>query len=204
LGTGRRPNVDQLGLAELGVELGPAGVVVDRGLRTRVRSIYACGDVTGRYLFTHSAASEGVQAVRDMFFPGRGRAPQLVPWCTFTDPQLAHAGLTIAEAKAGHRRVEVWRAPLSHSDRARADGAAVGEVVLITAQGRLVGAQILSPSAGEMIHELALAISQRLKLAAVYNLVHIYPTYSTEIARAAAAAGLQQARRLSWLIRRQG
>ena len=202
VGTGRRPNVDGLGLEEVGVEVGRAGIVVDRSLRTAVRSIYACGDVTGRYLFTHSAGYEAVQALRGMFFPGRGRAPELVPWCTFTDPQLAHAGLTVSEAQASHRKVEVWRSELIHSDRARADGATAGEVMLITAGRRLVGAHILAPSAGEMIHELALAISQKLKIDAVYNLVHIYPTYSTSVGKAAAEAGLQQARRLRWLVRR--
>ncbi|MGC8489352.1 MAG: dihydrolipoyl dehydrogenase family protein, partial [Clostridia bacterium] len=202
LGTGRRPNVDDLGLEAVGVEVGRAGIVVDRSLRTAVRSIYACGDVTGRYLFTHSAGYEAVQALRGMFFPGRGRAPALVPWCTFTDPQLAHAGLTVAEAQATQRKVEVWRSQLIHSDRARADSATAGEVMLITAGRRLVGAHILAPSAGEMIHELALAISQRLKIDAVYNLVHIYPTYSTSVGKAAAEAGLQQAHRLRWLVRR--
>ncbi len=175
---------------------------MDRSLRTAVKSIYACGDVTGRYLFTHSAGYEAVQALRGMFFPGRGRTPKLVPWCTFTDPQLAHAGLTVSEAKATQRKVEVWRSQLIHSDRARADSATDGEVVLITAGRRLVGAHILAPGAGETIHELALAISQRLKIDAVYNLVHIYPTYSTSVGKAAAEAGLQQARRLRWLVRR--
>ena len=202
VGTGRQPNVDGLGLEAPGVRVGRAGIAVDRGLRTSVRSIYACADVTGGYLFTHSAGHEAVQAVRGMFFPGQGRAPELVPWCTFTDPQLAHAGLTAAEATATMRRVAVWRSHLENSDRARADSAGGGEVVLVTAARRLVGAHILAPCAGEMIHELALAISQRLKIDAIYGLVHVYPTYSTSVGTAAAEAGLEQARRLRWLIRR--
>src|SRR5438552_14096573 len=95
---GRRPNVDGMGLEELGVEVGPKGVVVDERLRTNVKSIYAAGDVAGRYLFTHSAGYEAVRAIRDAFFPGKGKADELVPWCTFTDPELAHAGMTSEEA----------------------------------------------------------------------------------------------------------
>jgi pyruvate/2-oxoglutarate dehydrogenase complex dihydrolipoamide dehydrogenase (E3) component len=201
VGTGRSPNVNGLGLQEVGVEVSRAGIVVDRGLRTSVKSIYACGDVTGRYLFTHSAGYEAVQALRGMFFPGRGRAPKLVAWCTFTDPQLAHVGLTIAEAEAAHGSVRVYRSDMTHSDRARADSATEGRVVLITAKRKLVGAQILAPNAGEAIHELALAIAQGLKIDAIYNLVHIYPTYSTSVGRAAAQAGMEQVRRLRWLIR---
>ncbi|TMM15837.1 MAG: hypothetical protein E6G01_09400 [Actinobacteria bacterium] len=90
--TGRRPNVEGLGLEEVGVDLGPRGVEVDRRMRTNVSSIYAAGDVAGRFLFTHSAGYEAVRAVRDMFFPGKGTVTDFVPWCTFTDPELAHAG----------------------------------------------------------------------------------------------------------------
>ncbi|MGH9069631.1 MAG: dihydrolipoyl dehydrogenase family protein [Acidimicrobiales bacterium] len=203
VGTGRRPNLDGLGLENVGVEMRRAGIVVDRGLRTSVHSIYACGDATGRYLFTHSAGHEAVQALRGMFFPGQGRAPKLVPWCTFTDPQLAHVGLTVAEAEATHGKVCVYRSDMTHSDRARADSATEGRVLLITAKRRLVGAQILAPNAGEAIHELCLAISQGLKIEAIYNLVHIYPTYSTSVGQAAAQAGKEQVRRLQWLVRRR-
>ncbi|MCI3950347.1 MAG: pyridine nucleotide-disulfide oxidoreductase dimerization region, partial [Acidimicrobiales bacterium] len=118
---GRTPNIEGLGLEELGVEVGPRGVAVDDRMRTAVPSVYAAGDVVGRYLFTHSAAHEAVRAVRDMFFPGRGRVSDLVPWCTFTDPELAHVGATSVEAQEAHDgAAEVHRAQLAHSDRARA------------------------------------------------------------------------------------
>lgn len=201
---GRSPNVAGLGLEELGVEIGPGGVQVDGRMRTSVPSIYAAGDVAGRFLFTHSAAYEATIAVRNMFFPGSTRAPELVPWCTFTDPELAHAGMTAAEAaeRFGARRVRVRRTDLSRSDRARADGAAEGVILLVTARGRVVGAHVLGPAAGELIHELALLVRERRKLLDIGSLIHVYPTYSTSVSLLVAEAVYERARRFGWLVRR--
>jgi pyruvate/2-oxoglutarate dehydrogenase complex dihydrolipoamide dehydrogenase (E3) component len=201
---GRRPNVAGLGLDQVGVEVGPKGVVVDSRMRTSVPSVYAAGDLAGRYLFTHSAAYEGVRAVRDMFFPGKGTVTDFVPWCTFTDPELAHAGLTVAEAtdKWGDD-VKVWRMDLAHSDRARADGATDGAILIVTHNKVVVGAHILAPSAGEMIHELALAISRGLSFGDVASLIHVYPTLSTSIGQLAAEAAFEGAKRLRWLVRKE-
>jgi pyruvate/2-oxoglutarate dehydrogenase complex dihydrolipoamide dehydrogenase (E3) component len=205
VGAGRRPNVEGLGLEEVGVAVGPRGITVDERMRTTVPSIYAAGDLAGRFLFTHAAGYEGVRAVRDMFFPGRGTARALIPWCTFTDPELAHAGMTVAEARAAHGEdeVEVFRHDLTHSDRARADGATEGAIMIVTAQGRVVGAHILAPTAGEMIAELALAITQKLKLSQVASSIHVYPTLSIGISQLAAEAAFESAQRFHWLVRRQ-
>jgi pyruvate/2-oxoglutarate dehydrogenase complex dihydrolipoamide dehydrogenase (E3) component len=201
---GRRPNIEGLGLDEVGVKVGKRGVEVDERMRTSVPSVYACGDVAGRYLFTHSAGYEAVRAIRDAFYPGKGKVTDFVPWCTFTDPELAHAGLTVNEAKAKDGDdVEVYRLELSHSDRARADGAPEGAIILVTSKGKLVGAHILAPSAGEMIHELALAINEGLRLAEVASLIHVYPTLSTSIGQLAAEAAFEGARRLRWLVRKE-
>jgi len=201
---GRRPNVEGLGLEEVGVKVGKRGVEIDERMRTSVPSIYASGDVAGRYLFTHSAGYEAVRAVRDAFFPGKGKVTDFVPWCTFTDPELAHAGLTVAEAEQKHGDdAEVYRLDLSHSDRARADNAADGAIVLATVKGRLVGAHILAPNAGEMIHELALAINEGMKLSEVASLIHVYPTLSTSIGQLAAEAAFEGAKRLRWLVRKE-
>lgn len=199
--TGRRPNVDGLGLAEAGVEVGPRGVVVDDRMRTTVPSVYAAGDVAGRFLFTHSAAHEALRAVRDMFFPGRGRVSDLVPWCTFTDPELAHVGLTEAEARAAHGgAVVVHRADLAHSDRARADGEGGGTVVAVCGpKGRLVGASVLAPHAGELVHELALLVKDGRRLAELSSLIHVYPTLSTSVGQVAAEATFEVARRFRWV-----
>ena len=98
--TGRRPDISSLGLAAVGVVVGERGIEVDGRGRAAVASIYAAGDVTGHHLFTHAAAHQAVMAVRDAFFPGRASRGTLVPWTTFTDPELAHAGMTIADASA--------------------------------------------------------------------------------------------------------
>jgi pyruvate/2-oxoglutarate dehydrogenase complex dihydrolipoamide dehydrogenase (E3) component len=201
---GRRPNVEGLGLEEVGVKVGRRGVEVDERMRTAVPSIYAAGDVAGRFLFTHSAAYETVRAIRDAFYPGKGKVTDFVPWCTFTDPELAHAGLTVAEAQKKHGDdVDVWRLDLTHSDRARADGSSDGAIVVVTAKGKVVGAHILAPSAGEMIHELALAINEGLKLSEVASLIHVYPTLSTGIGQLAGEAAFEGAKKLRWLVRKE-
>jgi pyruvate/2-oxoglutarate dehydrogenase complex dihydrolipoamide dehydrogenase (E3) component len=202
---GRRPNVEGLGLGEAGVEVGRGGVEVDGRMRTTVSSIYAAGDLAGRFRFTHSAGYEGVRAVRDMFFPGKGTVTDFVPWCTFTDPELAHAGLTIEQARERYGdEVDVWRLDLEHSDRARAESAGEGSVVIVTAKKtRVVGAHILAPAAGEMIHELALAIDQQLKLTEVASFIHVYPTMSTAIGQLAAEAAFEGAKRYRWLVRKE-
>jgi len=203
VGAGRRPNVEGLGLEDVGVEVGRRGVVVDDRLRTSVKNIYAAGDVAGRWLFTHSAGYEAARAVRNMFLPGASSGPFLVPWCTFTDPELAHAGLTEAEARAEHGdgAVVVWRQDLAHSDRARADSAAGGEIRIVTAKGRIVGAHALAPSAGELIGELALAIDRKLKLTDLANVVHVYPTIAIAIQQVAGEAAYATAEKVSWLVR---
>lgn len=202
---GRTPTIDGLGLEEAGVELGARGVAVDGRMRTSVSSIYAVGDVVGRYLFTHSAGHEAGLAVRDMFFPGKGKVSDHVPWTTFTDPELAHVGLTVAEAEERHgaNDVAVARVDLSHSDRARADGTSTGRIVLVTARDKLVGAHILAPAAGEMIHEPALAIRHRMKLRELATMIHVYPTMTTSINLLAAEAAYGYAQRYRWLVRRE-
>ena len=201
---GRRPNVDDLGLEELGIETGPKGVIVDNRGRTTVDTVYACGDIAGRFLFTHSAAYEGVRAVRDMFFPGKGKVVASVPWCTFTDPELAHAGMTEAEARDEFKGdVEVWRQDLVHNDRARADDATDGAILVITHKGRIVGAHILAPAAGEMIHEFALAIAEDVKLSELSQFMHVYPTLSTSVGQLAGEAAFEKAEKLRWLVKRK-
>jgi len=199
---GRRANAEGLGLEALGIEVTPRGVRIDDRSRTSVPSIYAVGDLAGRHRFTHSAASEGVKAVRDMFFPGKGRFDALVPWATFTDPELAHAGLTVAEARERHGDdAEVWRMELAHSDRARADSAEDGLLLVVCAKRKVVGAHILAPGAGELIQELALAIERGMRFSDLASLIHVYPTLSTSIAQLAGEAAFEGAQRYKWLVR---
>jgi pyruvate/2-oxoglutarate dehydrogenase complex dihydrolipoamide dehydrogenase (E3) component len=204
IATGRTANVESLGLDKFGIPAGAAGVEVDGRNRTLVPSIYVVGDAAaGRPRFTHSAAYDAVLAVRDMFLPGRGNPPHLVPWCTFTDPELAHAGLTAVEARQryGDRAVNVYRRELAHNDRARADGHTDGLLMIVTAKDRIVGAHALSPAAGELIHELAAAIKFGIGIDELSELVHIYPTIATGIGRMAADRAYRTARRYRVLAR---
>ncbi|MBA2327697.1 MAG: FAD-dependent oxidoreductase [Actinobacteria bacterium] len=201
---GRVPNMQNLGLEELGIKTERKGIVVDNRGRTTVDTVYVAGDLAGRFLFTHAAAYEGVRAVRDMFFPGKGKVVASVPWCTFTDPELAHAGLTEAEAREQHGDdIEVWHQDLEHNDRARADGAAEGAIMIVTDKKKIVGAHILAPAAGEMIHEFALAIEEGVKLSELSQFMHVYPTVSTSIGQLAGEAAFEKAEKLRWLVKRR-
>jgi pyruvate/2-oxoglutarate dehydrogenase complex dihydrolipoamide dehydrogenase (E3) component len=203
VGAGRVPNVDGLGLEEVGVRVDRRGIVVDDAYRTSVKSIYAAGDLAGRWLFTHAAGYEASRAVRNMFFPGSASGAFLVPWCTFTDPELAHAGLTVAQAHERHGAdaVQVWRMGLDHSDRARAEGVDSGAIILVTAKGRLVGAHVLAPAAGEIVNELAVAVHRGMKLAELASVVHVYPTIGIATQQLAGEAAYEGAQKYRWLVR---
>jgi pyruvate/2-oxoglutarate dehydrogenase complex dihydrolipoamide dehydrogenase (E3) component len=200
---GRQPVIEELNLQRAGIAVGSGSLELDDRLRTTASSVYAAGDLTGGSLFTHSAAHEAVMAVRNMFFPGRQRVAERVPWCTFTEPELSRAGLTVAEAteRYGERRVEVRRIDLARSDRARAEGSTEGRLVLVAVRGRLVGAHALAPNAGELIHELWLAIRLKVKVRRLAEMVHVYPTISTSVAQLSAEAAFDVARRLRWMAR---
>lgn len=203
---GRAPNVEGLGLEDVGVAVGPKGIVVDDHLRTGRRGVWAAGDVTGGPLFTHAAGFDAARAVRNLAFPGSSGPADEVPWTTFTDPELAHVGLTAAQARERHGedRVEVHRMELADSDRARAEAATDGAIVVVTAKGRIVGAHVLAPAAGELIHELALALRKGMDLHELATMVHVYPTYALDLQRLAGEAAYARGERvrfLTWLAR---
>jgi pyruvate/2-oxoglutarate dehydrogenase complex dihydrolipoamide dehydrogenase (E3) component len=201
---GRTPNTEGLGLADIGVELTPRGVQVDARGRTTVRTVYAVGDVAGRRLLSNGAGYEAVQAVRDMFFPGRGNADAVVPSCVFTDPELASVGLTADEAEAQFGTdTDIWRIELRHNDRARAEARAEGAVMVVTAKGRVVGAHVLAPAAGEMIHELSAAVQREMRLDELAEIVHVYPTLASSIGQLATESAFEKAQRLRWLMKRR-
>ena len=201
---GRAPNVEGLGLEEVGVAVGPKGVIVDDRLRTGVKTVWAAGDVAGRFLFTHSAGYEAVRAVRNAFFPGSSSDAFAVPWTTFTDPELAHVGLTGAQARERHGEdcVEVHRLELADSDRARAEAATEGAIVVVTADGAIVGAHVLAPGAGELIGELTLALERGLDLHELAGVVHVYPTYASDLQRLAAGAAYARAQPVARVLAR--
>lgn len=204
LATGRVPNTDDLGLDRLGITVGPDGIEVDDAGRTNVRTVYAVGDVTRGHDLTNAAAYEAVVAVRDMFFPGRGAADGTVPRCVFTEPEFARVGLTVEEAEARHGAdVDAWRLELTHNDRARTDAATDGCLVVVTAKGRVVGAHLLAPHAGEMVHELAVAVQQHWRLDDLADVVHAHPTIAGGIGQLAAEAAHEKAHRLRWLMKKR-
>ena len=128
----------------------------------------------------------------------------MVPWCTFTDPELAHVGLTVAEAEELHGGdTDVWRIDLDRNDRARTDDVTAGGMVVVTAKGRIVGAHVLAPSAGELIHEFAFAVHRELRIDELAELPHVYPTLSSSIGRLATEAAYERARRLKWMMKRR-
>jgi pyruvate/2-oxoglutarate dehydrogenase complex dihydrolipoamide dehydrogenase (E3) component len=200
---GRAPNVEGLGLEEAGVAVGPEGIVVDDRLRTSRRGVWAAGDVTGGPLFTHAAGFDAARAVRNMAFPGSSGPADEVPWTTFTDPELAHVGLTAAQAceRHGDGAVEVHRMELADSDRARAEEATDGAILVVTAKGRIVGAHVLAPAAGEVIHELALALRQGLDLHELAGMIHVYPTYALDLQRLAGEAAYARGEKVRFLTR---
>ena len=182
---GRKPNVDGLDLEKAGVQYGPKGVVVDEYLRTTAPNIFACGDVVGPYQFSHMTEYQAVTAARNAFLPFKKKVDyNTVAWCTFTDPELAHAGMNEDEARALHGdRVQVYRWSYGDTDRGRTDNTELGLAkYLVGPGGRLLGAHILGERAGDIIHEAQLLRHLKLPFSAIAQMIHIYPTY-TDVVR---------------------
>jgi len=186
---GRRPNVDGLDLEKAGVKFSGAGIEVDDHLRTSQSHIYAAGDCIGGYQFTHYAGWQAFMAVRNALLPGATKGiSERVPWTTFTDPEVAHIGLTEEQArdKFGDAVMTCdW--PMERVDRARAEGDTRGFIKLVHKKdGTVLGTTIVAGRAGEMIHEWVLALEYGLKIGDIAQAIHVYPTYSTASIQAAA------------------
>jgi pyruvate/2-oxoglutarate dehydrogenase complex dihydrolipoamide dehydrogenase (E3) component len=187
IAAGRRPDLDGLGLKEARIAFDANGIKVNSRMRTRNRRVYAIGDVAGGPQFTHWAGYQAGLVVRSILFRFGGKVRrELLPWVTFTDPELAHAGLTEAEARHRYRKVQVLRWPFSENDRAHTERSTRGLVkVLTTRSGRILGAEILGRGAGELIAPYVLAIAEGLTVRSFVNGVFPYPTRA-EIGRRAA------------------
>ncbi|HEY6131261.1 MAG TPA: FAD-dependent oxidoreductase, partial [Halioglobus sp.] len=184
LAVGRSPNVEALGLDDLGIAIGASGAIaVDEYLCTRIPTISACGDVVGPYLFTHMASHQAWYAAVNALF-GRFRRFKVdysvVPWATFTDPEVARVGLNEAQARERNIACEVTRYELKDLDRAIADGEAHGFIKVLTEPGRdrILGATIVGYHASELINEFVLAMKHGLGLGKILGTIHIYPTLS--------------------------
>jgi len=190
-GVGRIPNVEGLGLEEAGVACDPAsGIRVDDFLRTTNRRIYSAGDVCLEHKFTHTAEASGRIAVANALFRGRNRWSALtIPWCTYTDPEIAHVGLYVSEARDRSIPVRTVTALMHDADRTMIDGQEEGFVKIHLREGtdEILGATIVASHAGEMINEITLAIDARIGLSVLATVIHAYPTQANAIKRAADA-----------------
>ncbi|HET7881646.1 MAG TPA: FAD-dependent oxidoreductase, partial [Acetobacteraceae bacterium] len=189
---GRRPNLAALALDEGQVRVGPGGIATDRGLRSiSNRRVYAVGDIAdpqgiGPRAFTHVGSYHAGIVIRRALFRLPAKVDyRALPRVTYTRPELAQVGMTEAEARAAGLRISVLRWPLSDNDRSATERDPTGLVKLVVARGRVVGAGILAPNAGEMIGQWTLAISQRIKLSALASLIAPYPTRAEAGKRAA-------------------
>ena len=179
---GRRPNTDGLGLDAVGITTDERGAVeVDEYLRTSVPTVYACGDVIAPYQFTHTASHEAWYAsVNSLFGPFRRFKVDysVIPWTTFTDPEVARVGLNEQEAASQGIAVEVTRYELAELDRALADGEGRGFVKVLTPPGkdRILGATIVGHHAGDLLAEFIMAMKWGLGLKKIMSTIHVYPT----------------------------
>lgn len=192
---GRRPVVEDLGLDAADVNHGRGGIQVNKHLRTTQANIYAAGDCTGGYQFTHYAGYKGFMAVRNAFLPFNKKSVlDRVPWATFTDPEVAHVDMTEEQAKERHGdNVQAANWPMDQTDRWITEGDSPGFLkVVYLPNGKLLGATIVAARAGEMIQEWVLALDQGLKLAHMAESIHIYPTYSLASQQLASKLRVQQ------------
>ena len=187
LAAGRTPNVDGLNLEAAGVKYSRKGIEVDAGLRTANSRVYAIGDVAGGLQFTHVAGYHAGIIIRRLLFKVPAKANAVTPWCTYTDPELAHVGLTEASAREKGLTVSIARWPLHDNDRAQAEHELHGLAKVVVVKGRVVGATIVAPHAGDLILPWVMAVGQKMKLSAMAGLVAPYPTLS-EISKRAAGS----------------
>ncbi len=189
LAAGRQPNIDGLHLEAAGVVSTARGITVNEYLQTSTASIFALGDVIGGYLFTHVAAYQAGIAARNALLPSIARKKvdyRVLPWCTFTDPEVARVGMTYSEAQQKHTQVRVVTLPWSDIDRAQTEHEPTGFIKLVLAgkKEQIVGAHMFGAHAGELLGEVALAMQQHLSISDILAAIHPYPTLHT---------GLQQA-----------
>ena len=188
---GRRPNIDTLNLEAASISYDARGIQTDNRLRSSNKRVYAIGDVAGRHQFTHVAGYHAGIVIRNILFklPAKLR-DDAIPWVTYTDPELAQTGLTWTEAVSRYGAEAVRRTDweLRDNDRARAARRTEGLIRVISdKKGKILGASILAPNAGELIHSWTLALQAGLKMSAMAGTIAPYPSWSEASKRAAGA-----------------
>jgi len=185
---GRVPNIDGLGLENVGVTADERlGVKVDEFLRTSNPNIYAAGDICSPYKFTHTADFLARIVIQNALFWGRKRSSALtIPWCTYTDPEVAHVGMYKGDAAAKGIEVDTITVPMSEVDRAIAEGETEGMVRIHLKKGtdKILGATIVARHAGEMISEISVAMAAKMGLGSLASVIHPYPTQAEGIRKA--------------------
>jgi pyruvate/2-oxoglutarate dehydrogenase complex dihydrolipoamide dehydrogenase (E3) component len=185
VGGGRTPNVEGLNLEAAGVTYdAKQGVHVNDRLQTSNPNIYAAGDICSRYKFTHLSDAHARIVIQNALFFGRAKASALVlPWCTYTDPEIAHVGLYEHEAQKQGIAIDTIRQDLAHVDRAVLDGETAGFVKVHLAKGKskILGATIVADHAGDLISEITLAMTGKLGAGMLSKTIHPYPTQAEAI-----------------------
>jgi pyruvate/2-oxoglutarate dehydrogenase complex dihydrolipoamide dehydrogenase (E3) component len=200
---GRKPTTDGLDLEAAGIAFGPAGIAVNRKLKTKNGRVYAIGDcAAGQLRFTHAANYHAGLVIRNALFRLRVRADNdVIPWVTYTDPELAQAGLTEAEARKRNMTIRILRWPYHDNDRAQTERETCGHIKLIVGKkGQILGATIVGAQAGELIALWVLALAQKLNIRALTGIVLPYPTLS-EIGKRAAIDFFSPSLTRSWVRR---
>ncbi|MEP7147274.1 MAG: FAD-dependent oxidoreductase [Acidobacteriota bacterium] len=177
---GRRPNLDGLELEKAGVEFDEKKITTNDYLQTSQKHIFAAGDVTGHFQFTHMADHEAQIVIQNAFVPWPFKKKtdfRVVPWATFTDPEVGRVGVIEAEAREQFGdKVKTYTVRFSENDRAQAESATGGFAKVVSVDGRIAGATIVGKSAGELIHEFVWAVKQNLKVADLNRIIRVYPT----------------------------
>jgi pyruvate/2-oxoglutarate dehydrogenase complex dihydrolipoamide dehydrogenase (E3) component len=187
---GRTPNFRRLDLKSIGVAVNERGVCVNDYLQTSQRHVYAAGDVIGPFLFTHMADAQARVVVRNILVPFQFLRQKMdysiVPWCTYTDPEVAHVGLGEKEAKQKDVDYDLFVVPLEDLDRAVVESEDAGFVKVLTARGsdKILGAAMVGPHTGDLLHEFVLAMKTGIGLGTIASTIHAYPTFA-ELARKA-------------------
>jgi pyruvate/2-oxoglutarate dehydrogenase complex dihydrolipoamide dehydrogenase (E3) component len=177
---GRKANMSGLGLEEAGIKTNRRGIEVNEKLETSLKTVYAVGDVAGPYQFSHMANVQGILAAKNAILPINSKIDYThVAWCTFSDPELARAGMSEEEAKKSHEGVRIYEHSYEHLDRAKTKPGSIGKVKLILdKKGKVLGASVLGDRAGEIISEIQVIKTLGLNFAKLTNVIHPYPTYS--------------------------
>jgi pyruvate/2-oxoglutarate dehydrogenase complex dihydrolipoamide dehydrogenase (E3) component len=200
---GRKANSNGLDLEKAGVELEKGRVKVDEYLRTTNKAIYAAGDVNGKFQFTHMADYEAQIVLKNcfLFWPLMTKADyRVVPWATFTEPEIARVGMVEKEAieKHGSDKIKVYRVPFDHNDRALAEGEPDGFAKLVLKGNKILGVTIVAIHAGELISEFTVAMKHSLSITQLNEAIHVYPTLA-KVTQALGTEGTIEGLKKDWV-----